>query len=294
MIDRAKTSVGNGAARGRVGAVIALFRPARTPMVAMITGTAAFASGAGVTRTLLIAAAGLLIAAGGFSLDFYADRHLDSVGPRAGNRRNPLATGELRPSTGLALSLSFLAAGVAMCGLVSFRSLVPAAVVVLIVGGLAFHWFERPAARALTLGALQALYVGIGALAGSPGIRAILLAALFFLAMFGGRGMIDIRDFPLDSRTAVQTLPKRFGVPRTAVLTAVCLHLAFAVSVSLYYFGSMGRIYLLLDVPFVLIGLTCAWWFVLRPSASLARVLTMVFMMGEGTLICVAVILGSL
>jgi 4-hydroxybenzoate polyprenyltransferase len=294
MTGGVKPSRGVGTARGRARAVLALFRPARTPMVAMIAGTAAFSSGAGLTRTLLIGIGGLLLAAGGFSLDFYADRRLDSVGPRAANRRNPLATGELHPSTGLALSMCSLGAGVVLCALASLRSLVPAAVVVLIVGGLAFHWFERPLARAFTLGALQALYVGIGALAGRPGIRAILLAALFFLAMFGGRGMIDIRDFPLDSRTAVQTLPKRFGVRRTAVLTAVCLHLAFAVSVALYFLGSMSRVYLLLDLLFVLIGLGCAWWFALRPSAALARVLTMVFMMGEGTLICLAVILGSL
>jgi len=277
-----------------IGTLLRLFRPARTPMVALITGTAAFASGAGLGRTLLVTLAGLLLAVGGFSLDFYADRHLDAAGPRARNRRNPLATGEVQPAAGLAFSLGFCAAGLILCGLVSPRSLVPGALVLLVVAGLALRWFDRPLARALTLGLLQALYVALGSLAGSPGILAVLLAALFFLAMFGGRGMIDIRDFPLDSRTSVQTLPKRLGIRRTAMLTAVCLHLAFAVSLAAWFVAELRPAYLYLDFAFVGVGLACAWWFALRPSPELARVLTMVFMMGEGTLICLAVILGKL
>jgi 4-hydroxybenzoate polyprenyltransferase len=262
--------------------------------VALITGTSAFASGAGVGRSLLATLAGLLLAVGGFSLDFYADRHLDSVGPRARNRRNPLATGEVAPAAGLAFSVAFCAAGLALCTLVSPRSLAPAALILLVVSGLALHWFDRPLARAFTLGLLQALYVALGSLAGAPGILALLLGALFFFAMFGGRGMIDIRDFPLDSRTPVQTLPKRLGIRPTAVLTAVCLHLAFAVSLAVWFLGGMRPVYLYLDVVFVALGLACAWWFALRPTPELARILTMVFMMGEGTLICLAVILGRL
>jgi 4-hydroxybenzoate polyprenyltransferase len=262
-------------------------------MVAMITGTAAFASGADLQRTLLITLVGLLLAVGGFSLDFYADRHLDAVGPRARNRRNPLATGEIRPAAGLAFSLSFCCCSLALCAAVSPRSLVPAALVFVVVAGLALHWFERPVARAVTLGLLQALYVALGALAGEPGVLAILLGALFFFAMFGGRGMIDIRDFPLDASTPVETLPKRFGIRRTAVLTAICLHLTFGISLAVYFFGDLRPLYLYLDIPFIAVGLVCAWWFALRPSPELGRVLTMVFMMGEGTLVCLAVILGS-
>lgn len=282
------------AARRSPAAVWRLFRPARTPMVAMITGTAAFASGADLRHTLLITLAGLLLSVGGFSLDFYADRHLDATGPRARNRRNPLATGEVRPVAGLAFSMSFCCCGLALSAAVSLRSLVPALLVLVIVAGLALHWFERAIARAVTLGLLQALYVALGALAGSPDVLAILLGAMFFFAMFGGRGMIDIRDFPLDAPNPVETLPKRFGVRRTAALTAICLHLAFGISLAIYFFGDLRPIYLYLDIPFVAVGLACAWWFALRPSPVLGRVLTMVFMMGEGTLICLAVILGSL
>ena len=121
-----------------------------------------------------------------------------------------------------------------------------------------------------------------------------MLAGVFFFAMFGGRGMIDIRDFPVDEQNPVQTLPKRFGVKSTAWMTALCLHIAYGLSLGVYFTGEMSVPYLYLDIPFIAIGLVCAWWFALRPSPRLARTLTMVFMMGEGTLICLAVILGSL
>ena len=146
---------------------------------------------------------------------------------------------------------------------------------------------------ALTLGLLQALYALLGGLAGqlSPGL--MLLAGMFFFAMLGGRGMTDIRDYPQDQATRVQTLPKRYGVQRTAWFTAICLVIAFALSLAAYWTGEYRSIYLYLDVVFVTVGLICAGLFVLRPTPRLAHVLTLVFMMGMGSLICLAMILGS-
>jgi 4-hydroxybenzoate polyprenyltransferase len=263
-------------------------------MVAMITGASAFAAGAGVSRSLLITLAGWCLAVGGFSLDFYADRSLDVRGPRAIMRRNPLASGVVPAATGLVFSLFFIVAGFVATALIEPWALIPGAMIVTVITGLALHLFERPLARALTLGLLQALYVFMGASAGSVTPLVLLLAAVFFFAMFGGRGMIDIRDFPVDEKNPVQTLPKRFGVKSTAWFTAVCLHIAFGLSIAVYFVGEFSPLYLYLDIPFVAIGLVCAWLFALRPSPKLARRLTMVFMMGEGTLICLAMILGSL
>jgi 4-hydroxybenzoate polyprenyltransferase len=263
-------------------------------MVAMITGSAAFASGAGVTRSILITLAGWALAVGGFSLDFYADRSLDVRGPRAMVRRNPLASGEITPAAGLAFSLTFIAVGLLGAAVIEPRALIPGIIILGVITGLALHLFERPLARALTLGILQALYVFMGASTGSFTSAVLLLAGVFFFAMFGGRGMIDIRDFPVDEKSPVQTLPKRFGVRATAWMTAIFLHIAYGLSLAVFFTGQMSVLYLYLDISFVAIGLVCAWWFALRPSAKLARILTMVFMMGEGTLICLAVILGSL
>ena len=126
----------------------------------------------------------------------------------------------------------------------------------------------------------------------SPGLW--LLAGMFFFAMFGGRGMIDIRDFPQDEVTRVQTLPKRYGVKRTAQFTAMCLLIAYALSLATYFTGEFGPIYLYLDVAFIAVGSVCAWLFVTRPSPRLAYILTLVCMMGMGSLICLAMILGSM
>jgi 4-hydroxybenzoate polyprenyltransferase len=271
-----------------------LLRLNRTAMVALITGASAFTAGAGAARSLWMTLAAWFLAVGGFSLDFYADRDLDIKGPRAEIRHNPLADGSLSPPTGLAFSSTFIAASFVVTLLVAPRALVPWGIVLGIIVALALHIFESPLARAITLGMLQLMYVLMGGAAGglSPGL--VLLAVTFFFAMFGGRGMIDIRDFPQDKATRVQTLPKRYGVKRTAQFTAVSLLVACILSLAVYFTGEFNALYLYLDLVFVAIVLVCAGLFAARPSPRLAYVLTMVFMMGTGSLICLAMILGSM
>jgi len=271
-----------------------LLRLNRTIMVAVIAGSAAFAAGAGVVPSLWMTLGAWCLAAGGFSLDFYADRDLDIEGPRAEMRHNPLSDSSLSPPTGLAFSLTFIAASIVIVSLIAPWALLPWGIVLAIIVGLALHFFETPLARALSLGLLQSLYVLMGGAAGSlsPGLG--LLAGMFFFAMFGGRGMIDIRDFPRDKVTRVQTLPKRYGVKRTAQFTAICLLISFALSLAAYFTGEFSAIYLYLDLVFIGVGLICAGFFVTRPSPKLAYTLTLVFMMGMGSLICLAMILGSM
>jgi len=270
-----------------------LLRLNRTVMVAIITGAGAFAAGAGVDRSLLVTLAGWCLAVGGFSLDFYADRDLDMKGPRAEVRHNPLADRSLPPSAGLAFSTTFLAVSFVLTLLIARWALLPWVIILAIVIGLALHRFETPLARALTLGLLQALYLLMGGLTGhlSPGLG--LLAGMFFFAMFGGRGMIDIRDFSQDEHTRVQTLPKRYGTKRTAWFTAVCLFISCVLSLLAYFTGEFNTIYLYLDIAFIVMTLVGAGLFVMRPTPRLAYILTIVYMMGAGIIICLAIILGS-
>jgi 4-hydroxybenzoate polyprenyltransferase len=123
----------------------------------------------------------------------------------------------------LAFSLSIIGAGLLGAALIELRALIPGVIILGVITGLALHLFERPLARALTLGLLQALYVFMGASTGSLTPAVLLLAGVFFFAMFAGRGMIDMRHFPVDEENPVQTLPKRFGIKATARMTAVCL-----------------------------------------------------------------------
>jgi 4-hydroxybenzoate polyprenyltransferase len=271
-----------------------LLRLNRTIMVTMITGATAFAAGAGLSRSLWISLAAWCLAVGGFSLDFYADRDLDKEGPRAEIRHNPLTDGSLSPPTGLAFSLTFITAAIVTTILVAPWALLPLSIILAIIVGLALHIFETPLARALTLGLLQALYALLGSAAGhlSPGLW--LLAGMFFFAMFGGRGMIDIRDFPQDKVTRVPTLPKRYGIKRTAQFVVICLLISYTLSLAAYFTGEFSTIYLYLDLAFIVVGLVCVWLFATRPSPRLAYRLTLVAMMGMGFLICLAMILGSM
>jgi 4-hydroxybenzoate polyprenyltransferase len=271
-----------------------LLRLNRTTMVAIITGAAAFVAGAGVADSLWMTLAAWCLAVGGFSLDFYADRDLDIQGPRAEIRHNPFTDGSLSPPIGLAFTLTFTTISIVITILVAPWSLIPWGIIMVIILGLALHVFEAPLARAVTLGLLQALYVLLGGAARnvSPGLG--LIAGFFFFAMFGGRGMIDIRDFPQDEATRVRTLPKRYGIRRTAYFTSVCLLISYALSLAVYFTGEFSNIYLYLDLAFIAVGLVCAWLFATRPSPRLAYSLTLVFMMGMGTLILLAMILGSL
>ena len=271
-----------------------LLRLNRTVMVAMITGAAAFVAGAGVTNSLLMTLAGWCLAVGGFSLDFYADRDLDTKGPRAEIRHNPYTDGSLSPPTGLAFSLAFLIVSLVITLIIAPWALLPWGITLSIIVGLALHLFESPISRALTLGLLQALYVFIGGATGSLSLGLWLLAGMFFFAMFGGRGMIDIRDFPQDEATRVETLPKRYGIKRTAQFTAFCLFISYALSLAAYFTGEFSTIYLYLAMVFVCVGLICAWLFATRPSPRLAYTLTIVFMMGMGSVICLAMVLGSI
>ena len=275
-------------------ALFELLRLNRSVMVALITGTAAFAAGSGASRALWMTLAGWCLAVGGFSLDFYADRDIDQEAARLERRRNPLADGSLAPNAGLAFSITFTVASFVITLLVSGWSLIPWAITLVVITGLALHLWETPLGLALTLGLLQGLYVLIGAAAGRLSWGMGLLALVFFFAMFGGRGMVDTRDFLRDQATRVQTLPKRYGVKRTAWFTAVCLFVCYALSLAVYFTGEFGPLYLYLDLAFVGIGTAVAVLFVLRPTARLAYILTLVSMMGLGSLICLAVILGSL
>ncbi|MCJ7531268.1 MAG: hypothetical protein MUO64_09585 [Anaerolineales bacterium] len=69
-------------------------------------------------------------------------------------------------------------------------------------------------------------------MAGNLSLGLYLLAAMFFFGMFGGRGLIDIRDYSQDMATPVQTLPKRYGVKRTAQFTTICLLIAYTFSLA--------------------------------------------------------------
>jgi 4-hydroxybenzoate polyprenyltransferase len=238
--------------------------------------------------------AGFLLATGGFSLDFVADRRLDQTDPRAQHRFNPVAEGSISPAFGTVFSLLFIAASFALLLLISPFSLIPWLVTVAVIAGLALHKFEGALSRAFTLGLLQCLYTLMGGMSGNltPGV--LLLAAMFFFAMFGGRAVTDIRDFLQDKNTPVETFPKRYGVKTAVVFASICILTALTISVSVYFTGEFNSMYLYFDAAFVGLGIVLVALLVIKPTPAMAQFLTYAFMMGAGSVICIAVILGKM
>ncbi len=275
-------------------ALVYLFRPERTIMVASITGTAAVASGAQWQDILWITLAGWFLAIAGFSLDFCADKELDKLAPRAKIRRNPIAREMIPLPVGIIFSLSFMIGSFVITLLKTPFGLIPWGIIVLIIIGLAFHWFNSPIARGLTLGVLQLLYFFMGATVGTITDEIIVLAIMFFFAMFGGKGVTDIRDFPQDQETPVQTFPKRFGIKRTAQITAASLSIAYVLSLVAFFISDFSNLYLYLDIVFIVTGVIITGLFLYKASPELALRITMVYMMGQGVVICLAIILGTL
>ena len=274
-------------------AFLRLFRLERSIMVSLITGVAAYVAGAGTDRSLLMMLAGWFLAVGGFSLDFVADRTIDKHGPRAMIRLNPVSDGSIAPLHGLLFSLFFIAASLVVTCMVSPASLLCWVCIVSIFAGLALHRFEGPFSRAVTLGGLQALYFIMGGMSGKLTKGIWLLAAMFFFAMTGGRWMTDVRDYLQDKETPVRTLPQRIGIARSAWMTFLFLLISYGFSYAAVFTGEFGRWYLYLDIAFIAIGVAVGLFFVVHPTPRVAQVLVFVFMMGLGTLILLAMVLGK-
>lgn len=88
-------------------------------------------------------------------------------------------------------------------------------------------------------------------------------------------------------------MPKRYGIERTARFAAMCLLVAYALSLTARFTGDFSPIYLYLDLALVGLGLTCAGLFLTRPTPRMAHILTLVCVMGMGSMIRLAMILGS-
>ncbi|MBN1308948.1 MAG: UbiA prenyltransferase family protein [Chitinispirillaceae bacterium] len=270
-----------------------LFRINRTIMVAALAGIGAHVAGAPCKRSLSMTLIGFLLATGGFSMDFVADRHLDCTGPRARIRLNPVAAGEIPVVFGWTFSSVFLLGSLLLTAWISPPSLIPWAVIAAVILGLAFQCFETAIMRCVTLGLLQALYLVMGAMAGSPTRSVCLLAAMFFFAMFGGRAVTDIRDFLQDKNTPVETFTKKYGLRRTVIFACSCLAVSFALSFAVYLTGEYTAVYLYIDLVYIASGVVFTVILALHPTPKVAQHLTYAFMMGLGSLICIALLLGK-
>ncbi|MHA2358389.1 MAG: hypothetical protein ACXABK_06445, partial [Candidatus Heimdallarchaeaceae archaeon] len=87
---------------------------------------------------------------------------------------------------------------------------------------------------------------------------------------------------------------KQFGIKRTSQITAISLIIAYAFSLGAFFTGEFSNLYLYLDIVFIITGLIITGLFLYKASPELALKITMVYMMGQGAIICLAIVLGKL
>jgi 4-hydroxybenzoate polyprenyltransferase len=135
----------------------------------------------------------------------------------------------------------------------------------------------------------------MGATAGAISLEVIILALMFFFAMFGGKGVTDIRDFPVDQETPVNTFPKKYGIRRTVHISVVSLIISYILSFIVYWIGNeLSVVYLYLNIVYLVTGFIITGLFFFKASPKFCLHISMVYMMGQGMLICTAIILGKL
>ena len=260
-----------------------LFRFERTLMAALITGSAAFASGVGVVLSLWMALSGWCLAVAGFSLNSFLQEKTDEK-----NRAS------ISPVIRIAFSLVFIIFSIAVAFYVNPLSLILLVTILFLVILMGLPFFKKPLIYASTVGLLHALHLLMGAAAGVLSLPLILLAVVLFFAIVGSRGIIDIRNFPKDLMTRKQTLPKRFGLTGTVKISILCFILTYGLAIGTYFKAAFSLLYLYPVIILAISGIICIFLFVKKAGPEMARKLTPFFTLITVFLICLALILGSL
>jgi len=130
-------------------------------MLTLVTGSTAYRFGGSSKEVSLAGLIAAFLVLGGFYLDHLVDWKKDRT---AGKMLNPIARGKISPGLGL----TFVIVGTGTSAVLGFLTnpliLLPWYGVILLVGGLAIGILDTPILRAVSLGALQGLYVLIGGL----------------------------------------------------------------------------------------------------------------------------------
>lgn len=255
----------------------------RTLAAAAISGSAAYAAGAGIGLSLWMTLAGWCTAAAGFSLNAVIHR-----GAGGTNRE------DINRSVILVFALVFIIAGFIIILLKAPRAFIPWGIMLGAGAVMALPFLAKPLLYTAGIGALHALHLILGGAAGTLNPGLILLAAALFFAIVGARGIIDIRNFPQDLMTRKQTLPKRFGITKTVKLAIVCFLLGYVLAVGTYFTGYFRLLYFIPVGILIIVGLLFIILFVKRAGPETARKFTPFFTLGTVLLISLAMILGSL
>jgi 4-hydroxybenzoate polyprenyltransferase len=275
---------------GAVRTIFEDFRVGRMIMLGLVTGSTAYGYGATLRQTACAFLCGAALSMAGFYVDYLADRHVDRA---SGRTNNPIASGSIPPSLGVAIAAAGTSASIALCLLCSPRTLLPAAGVLLVIAGLATGLLNTPILRAVSLGGLQGLFAVMGALFAPRFDASVIFVGLFlFFAMTGGRAMGDLRDLPHDEKVGTPTIPRTYGVRWSLGFLLVNEGLAYVFSLLPFAAGPLGRGYLYCALAIIAGRVLINTYLLIQPTprrASAANTLSLVLL---GNLYVLGMILG--
>jgi 4-hydroxybenzoate polyprenyltransferase len=245
------------------------FRIGRIIMLALVTGATAFGLSGDFLKTLVAGLAGFSLALAGFYLDHLLDAPHDR---QADNNANPLARGLLSAPVVFFIIVAGLIASTLLAIVFQPWSLVPAALVLLIVVTLSVRSLGTPLLRAVGLGLLQALYALMGGLfAGGNWLQVLFPAGFLFFAMTGGRVLGDVRDLPLDEQTNALTIPRRYGLVFSRVFLLANEAIAYGVGIAAFFISGFSIYFLLIMVLIALLGSAINIYFCVLPTPRRAK-----------------------
>lgn len=267
-----------------------------TLLAAAITGSSAFAAGAGLKTALWLALAGWCLAVGSHAFNHFYPVNENTVEPSYnGSTATQAVTFLAILSFGFAAFIFLTVVSLVVTLLAAPRlALVPLTLIV--VFGFIQPSVSGAVMRPFLVALMHVLYMLMGFAAGAPHPILALPAAMIFFAAFAARAVIDIRDFPKELMTFKQTLPKYFkraGMTKTVVLSIICLALAYVTGIVFYFVAKPAFLYLIPMGILILTGTTSAVLFVKKAGPPMARKLTPVFTIITVLLICLSLILGK-
>jgi 4-hydroxybenzoate polyprenyltransferase len=252
-------------------------------MMALVTGSTAYGFGATSAGALMAGLTAFFLALGGFYLAHLADWRKDRA----------TARGALSPTAARLLVVASIGASIVLGFVTNPWVLLPLAGVLLIAGSLAAGVLDTPFQRAVGLGALQGMYVLVGGLsAGVFGWGVVLTAIFLLFAMTGGSVLEDVRDLPYDVRTDKMTLPRKYGVHRSALFLLANETIAYLVAPSAYWVGALGLGYLYCALAIIVSGTVINTAFVAKPTPRMAGVIHRLSLGVLGMLYVLGMVLG--
>ena len=265
-------------------------RVGRIGMYALIAGATSYGFGGGPFFVWQASAVSALLATGGLYLINAGEWRKDRV---AGKANNPIASGLISPGVGLAVAAVGLLGSLVWGSCLNEEIILALAGVVFLAGGRALGFFATPIVSAVSLSALNGLFVLVGGLAAGGLKSGLVFAVLFlFFAMIGGRVLSDLRDLPLDSMDEAVTIPRKYGIRRSVAFLIVNELAAYVLALAVYWAGAFGPGYLYCALALIAVRTAVNIFLAIKPNPNRARKAVKVSFGALGALYVLGMFLG--